>query len=159
MRDEKAFNSHLSKCFKAMERPGEDFTFYMKAADKFRSGVSDFLLWRRGYSIALETKFVKKLGGDSSLLLKHVFSGPQRTFLESVALSGNEAFGLVAVDEARTMYLIPSEEIPESGNWKTHEFLAQSFERYPFDEVKKMLSDIHLMKISRRVYGRRRLTS
>lgn len=152
MKDENAFNAHLSKELKKLERPGADFTFYMKAADKFRSGVSDFIIWRRSLSIAIESKFTKLIG--NGLLLSHPFSGPQLTFLESIALSGNEAYGLVGIGEEKAMYLIPYKQIPREGNWQSSDFFKRGFYSFSFGSVEPMLDNIFINRIARRTYGK-----
>lgn len=152
MKDENAFNAHISKELKKLERPGPDFTFYLKAADKFRSGVSDFIIWRRSLTIAIESKFAKVVG--NGLLLSHNFSGAQITFLESMALAGNEAYGLVGVGEEKAMYLVPYNQIPREGNWQAKEFFGKGFYSFSFGSVEPMLDHISIRRIGREKYGR-----
>lgn len=146
MKDENAFNRHLGKELTKLHKKR---VFHMKAADKFRSGVSDFLIWRVGSSLAIESKFVKDLGDAPKLskkkLLSHAFSGEQITFLESIALSGNHAWGLVAIDEIRRMVMVPYREIPENGNWKTSEFvnlMETHFVSFNYEDVEMMLRKV-----------------
>lgn len=152
MKDENAFNSHLSKELKRLERTGPDFTFYMKAADKFRSGVSDFLIWRKSLTIAVESKFTKTAG--NGLLLSHPFSGPQLTFLESIALSGNEAYGLIGIGEEKAMYLVPYKRIPKEGNWQSKDFFESRFYSFSFGSVEPLLDHVFINRIARRTYGK-----
>lgn len=119
MKTENEFNAYLSKELKRW-RP-EVYT--MKAADKFRTGVSDFILWGWGRSVALETKFIKEWPSERGKLLKHPFTGPQLTFFRNIQGTGCHAFGLIAVKEERKMFAISAGHIPESGNWKTKDFL------------------------------------
>lgn len=143
MRDENALNSHIGKQLTKLQPRG---LAYMKAADKFRSGVSDFLVWWQGNSFAIEVKFIKDWPSDKAKLLTHQFKPEQITFLENIDLSENGAFGLVGVDSERLMYLIPLELIPRSGNWKTGEFRHMVKEDavlvYRFNHVEDMVKDI-----------------
>jgi len=138
MKDENAFNASLSKRLKRLEKK-PNFTLYIKPADKFREGISDFLIFRSGKTLALETKFVGDWPSDKALLLKHEFSGAQQTFLESMVLSGNLAFGLVAVDSEKKMFLIPQHGIPESGNWNTGYFKENMGVMFRYDGLESMI--------------------
>jgi len=117
MKDENAFNQYLGKELTKMH---QQRLYHMKAADKFRSGVSDFLIWKTFTSAAVECKFVggkEQLNSDSKKkLLSHPFTGEQITFLESIARTGNRAWGLVFFNFAKQMILIPWDKIPEGGN-------------------------------------------
>jgi hypothetical protein len=117
MKGENDFNGQLSKEFRQLKG-----LHHVKVADKFTIGISDFLIWIEGTSIALETKFVKEWPKGHLKLLQHEFTGPQQTFLESIALTGNRAFGLVYVDCVRQSFIIPWNQIPKEGNWHTEEF-------------------------------------
>lgn len=136
MRNENAFNAFLSK---EIRKFGPE-VFAIKVSDKFTVGISDFLVFGFGKTLALETKFVRKWPGDNKLLLDHTFSGGQVTFLESMHLAGHRAYGAVAVEETRRVYFMAWNRIPESGNWKTKEFREQSFPSFPWEEVDRMLA-------------------
>lgn len=137
MRDENAFNAKIAEKLKRMEKPGPTFTHYLKAADRFRSGVSDFLIWRSGITLAMENKYIKGWGNPGAALLNHTFDGAQQTFLESQELAGCKAFGLVGVADG--MYLIHRKQIPESGNWKTFEFQGAGFPYWEIDRFEQMI--------------------
>jgi len=146
MRDESAFNQYLGK---ELTKLHQQKLSHMKAADKFRSGVSDFLVWWMGTSLALECKFVKNTGqlpyDSKKKLLSHPFTGEQITFLEGISLSGNLAWGLVALDFSKQMILIPCREIPEVGNWRICDFLEEAdgvFKAFYYNDVKAMLESI-----------------
>lgn len=141
MKTENDFNAFLGKELRLLQKPPA-WTFYMKAADKFRSGVSDFLIFHARTTLALENKFIREWPGDNVLLLSHEFDGTQQTFLESVSLSGNRAFGLVGVGSEKAMYAIHWSYIPKKGNWKTREFKEAHTIRYGFDEVSRMLMEL-----------------
>ena len=117
MKTENEFNALLSKKLKSMS----PHIHYIKASDKFTIGVSDFIIWGGGgNSLVMESKFVKEIPGPNAKLLKHPFSGSQKTFLESVALTKNQAFGLVGVHSWKEMYLIPQPLV--KCNWTVSEF-------------------------------------
>ena len=136
MKTEGQFNAHLGKELTKLS-PAVN---YLKVADKFQIGISDFLIWYRGKTLAAECKFVTQLPKPESNLLKHSFSGAQKTFLESMCLSGNMAIGIVGIDELQTFYTFPWTDIPPDGNWKTEDFWAvtKKEDRYSFSfkEVK-----------------------
>lgn len=121
MKTENDFNAYLSKELRRLS-PGLHF---VKASDKFTVGIADFLLWRGSRSAAMETKFVREIPGDNALLLKHEFGGAQATFLESIGLTGNGAFGLVGIGSVGTMYLIPWKNLKP--NWKVSEFKTSGY--------------------------------
>ncbi len=141
MKDENEFNSKISKALKPLETR-ENFTFAVKAADKFRSGVSDFMIYRGGRATALENKFLRKWPSDRSKLLSHPFSGPQITYLESLKLAGCGAYGMIGVEEEKAMFLIPQTHIPENGNWKTGEFKSRAFQRIDWLDVDSLLEEL-----------------
>lgn len=108
---ESAFNSFLTKEFKRY-RPN----FYaVKISDKYKSGLSDFVIFCNGKSLALECKNILTTEG-TGMLLKHPFSPEQRNFFRNVSGTGNLAFGLLGVDDENRMYLIPPSAITENGN-------------------------------------------
>ena len=139
MRNENAFNAWLSKELRTLHSKG---FHHAKISDKFTAGVSDFLIWGLGKSVVIESKYVKEFPKDTSDLLEHTFSGAQITFLESIGLTGNRAFGLIAVGDRKggSLFLIPWKEIPDSGNWKVADFkIGKNIGRYHWDEWKEMI--------------------
>ena len=138
MKTEGNFNSHLSKQFKKLAPD----VHYLKASDRFAVGVSDFLVFGKGKTLAIESKFVNTVPGDNVRLLNHEFTGPQLTFLESMELAGCRALGLVGIKEFGRMYLIERRFL--KNNWKVREFLEllPEFAEYEFKEVPKMLWDL-----------------
>lgn len=123
MRTEGEFNAQLSKRFKA------EGIMTLKICDRMSLGISDFLLFRRGLATALEVKFLTHWPADAAQLLKHPFTGPQQTFLESFKLAGHNAYGLVVVRAHHCMAVIPASEIPLDGNWNTLQFGTTAFPR------------------------------
>jgi len=131
MKNENDFNRYLSKEFS--KRSPE--LHYLKASDKFTAGVSDFLLWHAGRSAALECKFVSTWPSDKANLLKHTFTGAQKTFLESITLAHGRGVGLVAVGSEKMFYVFREAHIPTNGNWKTGDFRACRYHAYPFKSI------------------------
>ena len=122
MKTEGEFNTFLGNQMKKM---GKEFTA-IKHSDRFQTGISDFMVYGNGKAMALESKFVKELPGGNTLLLKHPFTGPQLTYLESISLSGNWAFGIVGIEQTKRIYAIPFSKLPKEGNWKTQIFLEEN---------------------------------
>lgn len=119
MRNENQFNAKLGVNLRGLQPEIR----YIKTSDKFTVGIADFLIWFKSAGIALENKFVKEWPNNNARLLqKHQFTGPQLTFLESIQLTNNPAWGGIYVDCEKTFYLVPSNQIPPLGNWKTGVF-------------------------------------
>jgi hypothetical protein len=129
---ENDFNSNLSKEIRKLAPK----VHYLKVSDKFGIGISDFLIWRDGTCAAVEVKYITEYPNPNVQLLKHPFKGSQITFLESISLTGNRAFGIVGV--GKDIYLIPWKKIPPNGNWQTQEFVG--FKSYP--KIKELLDGI-----------------
>lgn len=120
MKGENAYNAFLSKELKKFSPE----IFHTKVADRFRVGVSDFLLWGLGASAAVEVKFIAKAPSPGAQLLKHPFVGPQRAFLRAMTAAGSLGWGLVVIGDRGAVYTVDSRHIPENGNWVTSEFLC-----------------------------------
>lgn len=138
--NENNFNAWLSKELRTMH--GRGF-HHVKISDKFTAGISDFIIWGMNSSVVIESKYISELPQkDSTKLLTHPFEGDQQTFMESVSLTGNRAFGLVAIgDKTRgSLFLIENKVIPPSGNWKTKDFLMGYPKRiYPWSDWRQMI--------------------
>lgn len=141
MKNENAFNAYLSKEFRARHSKG---IYHTKVSDKFTAGISDFLLWGKSLSAAAETKLVKTLDlRPDTILLKHPFSGAQLTFLESIWLTGNPAWGIVGVVDSRSIYVIEGMHIPKNGNWLVSEFKNQPYKkRFEWDDIDGLLDTL-----------------
>jgi penicillin-binding protein-related factor A (putative recombinase) len=137
MKNENHLNAEISKKLRVLHNHGY---YHTKISDRFSAGVSDFLIWGRGRSAALEVKFVKNWPSDAAALLDHTFTGPQLTFMESIELTKNPAFGLVAVEEARSFFLIPYNALPESGNWATGDFRSKRWIRTDWMDVQELVN-------------------
>jgi len=118
MKTENDFNAVYGKKLRVLQPK----IHVVKISDKFTDGLSDFLLFGPSGAVALENKFIKKWPSDNAKLLIHPFTGSQLTFLESIWLSGNRAYGMVAIDDSKEMFLIPYMNIPSTGNWRTKDF-------------------------------------
>lgn len=79
----------------------------------------------------MEVKYISELPSMKAKLLKHPFEGDQQTFMESVVITGNKAFGLVALGDKKNgrLYLIQAGDIPADGNWNTEDFLKNQPKR------------------------------
>lgn len=120
---ENEFNAFLSSEFKKLAPQLEA----IKIADKFKSGLSDFLLWYDGASCALEVKFVKELPvRNDSMVLDHKFSGAQIRKMTRLVETGNRAMGVVAVKSLDLMFFIPFEILSEleEGNISKEQLLS-----------------------------------
>ncbi len=123
MKTENDLNAIFSKNLRTMWGM-QDGIFHYKPNDRITDGVSDFLIWSKSETLALENKLCKAMDVNSKAkVLNHPFSGAQITFLESQKLVGNKAYGAVYVLEHKGFYLFEHAEIPKTGNWKTDEFL------------------------------------
>lgn len=120
MKDENAFNRHLGSELVKF-RPG---VFYQKISDRFNIGISDFLIWSNGRTLALETKFTQKVEPTKKKMLNRPFTGAQITFLENMALAGNTSYGYIAEGESKSGWMVPYQSIKEAGgNWSGEDFL------------------------------------
>ena len=136
MKNEHALNAHLAKL---MNRKAPGFK-YVKLADKYTIGLSDFLMWYGGDSTAMEVKFVKFFPKrDDTILLAHPFKGTQLSFLREIEMTHHKAWGLIGVDDEREMHLIPNYEIPSSGNWTSSMFRQADFPCYDFSDIDGLL--------------------
>jgi hypothetical protein len=117
--------------------------YALKASDRFRAGISDFIIWHEGLTSTIEAKAIKALPArGSTLVLSHTFQGPQQTFMKDLSLAHVHSWGLVGVIIERKMVLIPREKIPYSGNFTRDEFtsLWESSPVFDFDDVGGMLN-------------------
>lgn len=145
MKTENEFNALMSSKLRTMWGMTEDCIFHMKPNDRITDGISDFIIWFQGKTLAMENKFIKDIkDGSKAQVLQHVFSGAQLSFLRSQRYAGNRAMGLVAVDAHKCFYIFELSEIPESGNWKSDEFLdiISTKERFTTNEdgFKRMIN-------------------
>ena len=136
MKSENEFNAWLSHELTTRRRQG---LFHYKVCDRFTAGVNDFFIWRQGKTLALEVKFIKDWPAGKGKILGHTFTGPQQTFLESMALAGNAAYGAVAVGSEKLIYLIGHAKIPLEGNWTAAEFKGIGFPAYDWTDVAGVL--------------------
>lgn len=136
MKSEGEYNAFLSKEFK--KRSPELHS--VKIADKFSVGISDFIIWNCATSAGLEVKFIKDWPIRSTTkILKHPFAGAQKTFLESIALTRNAGWGLIAVESEKRAYAIPYDKIPDTGNWTHEDFLIEGFTWIHYEDVDNLI--------------------
>jgi len=131
-------NKYLSRKLRTL-RPK---TYHIKIADKYTIGISDFLIWHLGCTIALEMKYIDDYPSEHSKLLTHIFTGSQLTFLEDMELAQNISVGGVCVNSEKRVYIMSLEDIPPEGNWITREFRSKNFWHWDLQEPKELLEHI-----------------
>jgi len=104
MKTEGAFNAYLTKEFNKY-KPN---VYAVKLADKYKAGLSDFIIWMDKTSIALESKNVANWN-DKGKLLTHEFSPTQLSFFKKFMATNCKAFGLIAFDNPKLMFLVPAD--------------------------------------------------
>jgi hypothetical protein len=102
MKNEHEFNAYFTKTVKKMG------TIYkiIKASDRFKLGVPDWLIIHDGKIVALESKFVKSIPSRGKILDRQV-TMPQVSFLKSIALAGGRAYVIVGIQEIRKFIVAP----------------------------------------------------
>jgi hypothetical protein len=136
MKTENDYNAFLSKQLKKFSPQ----VHTIKISDKFTAGISDFLIFCNHKSLGLETKFEKAFPKrETSQVLSHSFSGPQITFLESLALTGNMGYGVVCIEEEESMYVFPYQTIPANGNFTLKEFNAKFIAKIPMKDIESLV--------------------
>lgn len=81
--------------------------------DRFNKGISDLLIWHQSTSIALELKFVNKIGPRQTGILSHKFTPHQIAFISQFNSTGNKAFGVVGTP--KISYIIPEKYLIDRG--------------------------------------------
>ncbi len=139
MATENDFNSHLTSLIRRM---GTSYKC-LKVADKVKSGISDFLIFHAGRAIAIECKHIAELPAGNGRALKHAVSGPQQTFLKSMALAGIPGYIVIACAKDRSMTVCPIEDVPPAGNWNTPEILEMRRRNgvYFYKDADRMVRD------------------
>ena len=140
MTTENDFNSYFST---HVRRMGTDFKA-VKIADKVKTGISDFLIFHDGRAVAAECKLMAALPDGKRRALKHAVSGPQQTFLKSMALAGIPGYVFIACTADRTITIVPGRAVPASGNWTKEEILEAriSFGVYPYMDIPVLVKDL-----------------
>lgn len=129
MKNENEFNAKFGKELRKFRN-----LHHYKASDKFTIGVPDFTIWCSGFSVALEMKFVKEWSAGK-LIKSHEFTGPQVTFLESVGLTRNLAFGGVYNDTTQELFFILWNVIPKEGNWHSDIFRGCNYPVFKWNDI------------------------
>lgn len=147
MNNENEFNAWLTKDIKKL---GSSIKA-VKFSDRFRPGVSDWLIFHNGITIAVESKAIKSLPKRGNAL-KHPVTGPQMTFFESMRLAGICGFVIVAELDIRVITAIPYPHVPENGNFPVKEISsAEHFTKvcptnpclkFKFTETRAMLEQM-----------------
>ncbi|MCJ7523200.1 MAG: hypothetical protein MUP21_13425 [Dehalococcoidia bacterium] len=113
-----------------------------KVSDRFKAGVSDWLIFHEGMVIAIESKYIMRVPSQpGTKLLRHVVSGPQRTYMKTMVEAHVPCWVIVGIGTERKIVAVPFSEVPATGNWTAAEFLAQqkSLFAYPYNEIPKMI--------------------
>lgn len=108
MKTEGEFNAFISKELKKRKD-----LLAIKTADKYRAGLSDFIILCQANTVAIESKFIKNPVDNCPNILAHPFSPVQLAFLKRVSATGCGAWGLIAVKQNKTMYLVLERQLAE----------------------------------------------
>lgn len=141
MKDENAFNAHVKK---EIDKMGSSIRA-MKISDRFHIGWSDFLLFRGGVSVAVESKFFRELPArPGSNILGHAVTGQQRSFFKTMAHAGTPCWVIIGYDAERRIAVVPFSEVPENGNWSRAAFegICKTGNSYGFGEIPAMVNFI-----------------
>lgn len=140
MQGENKFNAYLSEKIRKM---GTGY-YAMKTSDRFSLGVSDFIIFYQGRAVTIESKFIKALPKREGLVLSHAFSPTQVSFMDHIGLAGVSCYGLIGIDDLRTMVLVERKLIPATGNWKKPEFVdtMEKSATFKFNEVQALVEHI-----------------
>ena len=143
MKTEGEFNAFLSKEFKKHEG-----ILAIKTADKYRAGISDFILCVDGHMVCIESKFsTVEPKTSTQKILKHDFAPEQKTFLKRACTAGASTFGLVACKSTKLMYLLREGVLDLTMNVENIRMYSVAFDLTPVG-VLNMLSYIR-----RRIHG------
>lgn len=102
MKNEHEFNAYITKTVKKL---GTDYKI-IKASDRFKLGVPDWLIIHEGRVVALESKFIKSVPSRGKLLDRQV-TMPQVSFMKSIVLAGGRSFVIVGIQEIREFIVAP----------------------------------------------------
>lgn len=138
MQNEDVFNARLAKECRKLKPD----VFPRKVAEKYQVGISDFYFVRGGRIAFAESKFVKSRPKGKHMLLSHVFTGPQQTFLKEAAAGGALSFGIIGLDYCKSIRVVPLSLIPKSGNWSADEYrdLITTTRCFPYWDVASMVT-------------------
>lgn len=117
MNTENEFNAYLTK---EIRKLGTSYKA-IKMSDRFKIGVPDWIMFHAGKSVAVEAKFARKLP-QRGKVLNHPVTGPQISYLKSLALAGVPGKVLIAASFDNLIRIVPLESLPEDGNFTTEEF-------------------------------------
>lgn len=145
MKNEDAFNAYLSKEIGKLA----PHTAKLKMAEKYHVGIPDFCLWQAGRSVVFECKFIAAAVITGGKILKHPFTGPQLTFLQTLLRARVPAFGVIGINGAGGMWLLPADVITAHGNWVTEEFgvTVKNLSWHPFHDVPGLVSTMFSYRV------------
>jgi len=134
-----------------VKRMGNTFKV-QKISDRFKAGVSDWLIFHEGLVIAIESKYIHKVPlQPGTKLLRHVVSGPQRTYMKTLAEAHVPCWVIVGIGTERRIIVVPFSALPAAGNWTAAEFTEQRevSSVYAYDGIPMMIRDMFDHSIQR----------
>jgi hypothetical protein len=141
MGTENTFNGYVTSVVKRM---GNTFKV-QKISDRFKAGVSDWLIFHEGLVIAVESKYIHRVPlQPGTKLLRHVVSGPQRTYMKTLAEAHVPCWVIVGIGTERRIVVVPFSALPVSGNWTAADFIEQrrALSVYGYDGIPMMIKDM-----------------
>lgn len=127
MKTENDFNRHVTKQIRLLGTS----VCAVKFSDRFKAGISDWMIFKAGRVVAAESKFIRELPGPRATnVLKHPVSGPQFTFLKKMTLCGARSFVFLGIGCLKKIVLIRQIEVPQSGNFSP-EWLEKKLKEGP----------------------------
>lgn len=137
MRGENDFNRYLTMQIRKLGTSVKAF----KMSDRFHIGASDWMIYHGGRAVALEAKYVRE-EDRKKVVLKYKITGPQLTFMKSMALAGVPGFFLIGVQDTKRMYLVPAGEVASTGQLHWDELFDTSSKTVWFhiSEVAEMIT-------------------
>jgi len=127
VKTENDFNRHVTKQIRLLGTS----VCAVKFSDRFKAGISDWVIFKAGKAVAAEAKFIRELPGPKAAkALKHPVSGPQLTFLKKMTLCGARGFIFLGIASLKKILVINQLEVPMSGNF-TPAWLIEKLEAGP----------------------------
>jgi len=110
MRGENEFNQFVTAQIKKMGTSYKAF----KVSDRFHIGASDWMIFHNGSAVVVEAKHIDKIK-DRGTVLSYKLTGPQLTFMQSMALAGVPGWVFIGVRDGGHIITIPASIVPENG--------------------------------------------
>jgi penicillin-binding protein-related factor A (putative recombinase) len=136
MKNEAAFSRQLKKLANRIP-----YLSFLKLSDKYKVGLSDYLVIFKGQASFIECKFKESLKGT----IKYSFTPAQKAFFITQSQAGARCFGLIWVEEVRRMFLLPGDVVLKTQAKEYADLLETYGDSY-------QLSSEGLLKLLERVY-------